>query len=131
MIVNSTVIVARKQFHEEDGSIHLINPIAEMQVPFLPTTVSFTVCSLIVVSEIESSYEARVTITDKKEKEILSASGPLNSSNIGERGVLQLNINADDVIIKNDGTHICELYINEKKVASYSFEIFNKNIDLD
>lgn len=131
MIVNSKIIVSRKQSIEEDGIVHLINPIVELQVPFLPTTISFSIFASIVVSVIENNYEAKVIITDVDDVEILSVGGPLNSPNIGERGTLQLNIQADDIIIKKDGKYLCKLYINDLLVAEYDFSVFNKKIDLD
>lgn len=130
MIVNSKIIVSKKQFIEEEGNVHLINPIVELQVPFLPTTTSFSIFASMIVSNMENTYEAKVTINDCEDFEILSLGGPLNSQNIGSRGTLQLNIQVDDVILRREGNYRCKLYINSEVVSEYDFEVLNKNIDL-
>lgn len=130
MIVNSKIILARKHFYDDDGAVHLVNPIIDMQVPFLPTTISFSIFASIVISGLDHSYAAKVEITDKENNVILSINGPLNSPGVAERGLLQLNINAEDVIFKNEGKHICKLIFNDELIYEYDFEVYNKKIEI-
>ena len=131
MILNSKIFISKSQINENENTVHLINPIVDLQVPFLPTTTTFFVYAAIVVSPVQNNYDAKIEIVDEKGFKVISLSGPLNSPMSTERGFLQMHINANDVIIKNPGKHTCELYINENLEASYDFEVYNNNILLE
>lgn len=110
---------------------NIIDPFIEVPVPFLPTTLSFSLYATIIDENAKKNYSLKFSIQDHTGYELMSIDGNMdNVSGINEKGVMPVDINFDNVIFKNPGEHTCTLIVDGAELDVYTFYIDNHNTQL-
>lgn len=117
-----------KKIQEANDSAVLIAPLADFSVPFLPTTVSFSVyANAVIEGKIDSpTVEISIIRASVPDSELFSAGGELR----GTGQFIEIKYDVSDLILKEEGTYQAIFKIDDNVVATYTFNVTNNNIDL-
>ncbi|XJS11036.1 DUF6941 family protein [Aerococcaceae bacterium WGS1372] len=124
-------ITLAKRTHRNQNIV-LENPILVLDVPFLPTTVSFSVFGAVFTQRKKERYFLKVKLTDQSGFEVLNIDGDIFDTNsTNEFSILDINIDVDGAIFKTTGKHTCQLIVDDEIIDEYSFFVNNQNLKLD
>jgi len=124
-------VIASEKVLNLNDELHVVNPIVALQVPFLPTTISFAVfCSFFVTSD-RNKFRVKLEINDHTNYTLGSLEGEITADNPrSQNTTVNFDFNLSNVIFKNEGLHQVILHVEDKKVAEYNFTVFNQNIEI-
>src|SRR5699024_2960181 len=124
-------VIASEKTQNINGELHVVNPIVALQVPFLPTTISFAISCSFFVNSIQRKFDIKLEVIDHTDYLLGALEGCVSADNSdSENSTLSFDFSLSNVIFKNDGLHKVILYVEDEQVAEYSFTIFNQNIEI-
>lgn len=124
-------VIASEKTQNINGELHVVNPIVALQVPFLPTTISFAISCSFFVNSIQRKFDIKLEVIDHTDYLLGALEGAVSADNSdSENSTLSFDFSLSNVIFKNDGLHKVILYVEDEQVAEYSFTVFNQNIEI-
>jgi len=124
-------VIASEKTQNINGELHVVNPIVALQVPFLPTTISFAISCSFFVNSIQRKFDIKLEVIDHTDYLLGALEGCVSADNSdSENSTLSFDFSLSNVIFKNDGLHKVILYVEDEQVAEYSFTVFNQNIEI-
>ena len=124
-------VIASEKTQNINGELHVVNPIVALQVPFLPTTISFAIFCSFFVNSNQRKFDIKLEVIDHTDYLLGALEGGVSADNPdSENSTLSFDFSLSNVIFKNDGLHKVILYVEGEQVAEYSFTVFNQNIEI-
>lgn len=124
-------IFLSKSITEENGVLRVINPVVEHSVPFLPTTSHFYLYANIVTYIIKPNYDIKLFIKFPDSREVNLVQGNVENNSLNaNKGIIELNLNIETIILTEEGIHSFKLYLDDQLIDEYAFVVFNEKINV-
>ncbi|MEY8371381.1 hypothetical protein AAK938_07535 [Aerococcaceae bacterium 50-4] len=121
-------VIASDKIMNINNELHVVNPLVNLQVPFLPTTLSFSIFCSFLAENYQNRFAIMIKVSDHKGFVLGSLDGEIDIDT--PNSPVNFDINLSNVIFKNDGLHQVELFVEDKQIAEYTFYVYNQNITL-
>lgn len=129
--MTSEAIEDRLTTDKTRGVLHIVNPLNNINLPFLPATYSFFVSFSLLGMDPEKDFSLEVELIAPNELSVfksgklaLQKNESFNSKLPKESNGFMCNLELRNVVIREQGKHMCNIYIDEKKIGSFPISFF-------